>query len=287
MIDSGWPQVLPRPGNQSLPRIEPVSPWFAIHKVEEDTYALCEPNHREEVISYLILGRERALLFDTGMGIADIRAEVEALTRLPVTAANSHFHYDHVGGNSRFQDVRACDNDFEISRIRRGYNRDQCRAFMPPGSYLDLPPGFDPLTYRIPGTEKVQRLRHLQAIDLGGRNLTVLHTPGETPGGVCLHDDRHGLLFTGDLFYPGTLWVHLEESDFDEYRKSLKYLCGLLDRVSLLCPAHNEASAPKEMLPAAGEAFDSIAGGRAPDFVDDEAAVYVFNGFKVALAQQE
>ena len=283
MIDSGWPRVLPRPANKNLPRIESISPWFAIYKIEEDTYALIEPNHWEEVVSYLILGRERALLFDTGMGIADIRAEVEALTNLPVLAVNSHFHYDHVGGNSLFEDVRACDNDFEIGRIQKGYSAEECREFMAPGSYLFLPPGFDPSTYHIPGTGKIRRLAHLESMELGGRILTVHHTPGETPGGICLHDNRHGFLFTGDLFYPGTLWVHLEESDFEQYRWSLRYLCGLLDRVSLLCPAHNEALADKEMLPRALKAFDEIAKGRAPDFMEEGDLVFLFEGFRVAL----
>ena len=283
MISSGWPEALPRPGNLGLERIESISPWFEIRRVDGQTLAILEPNHWEEVISYLILGRERALLFDTGMGIGDIRAEVERLTGLPVIVVNSHSHYDHMGGNHQFSDVRGFDDEFEMSRLKRGYSRAECRKFMGPGSYLDPPPGFDPNSYEIRGTDITKKLRHLETIDLGERMLTVHHTPGETPGGICLQDHRHGLLFTGDFFYPGTLWLHLEEADPQKHRKSRLYLCGLLDRVSFLCPAHNEARAPKEMLARAHEGFDEIAQGRGADLVEKETAYHLFQGFNVGL----
>jgi glyoxylase-like metal-dependent hydrolase (beta-lactamase superfamily II) len=154
---------------------------------------------------------------------------------------------------------------------------------MEPGSYLELPPGFDSREYWIKPSRVTRRLKHLERIDLGNRTLTVHHTPGKTPGGICLQDNRHGLLFTGDIFYPGTLWVHLEESDFQKYRNSLKYLCDLLDRIGRLCPAHNEASVDKVMLPQALAAFDQIAAGRPPDLVQEETMVHHFQRFNVAL----
>jgi glyoxylase-like metal-dependent hydrolase (beta-lactamase superfamily II) len=103
MIPSGWPEGLPRPGNRGFSRVGSLSPWFEIYLIAEDTYAILEPNHFEEVVSYLILGRKRALLFDTGMGIGNIEAEVGRLTGLPIIVVNSHFHYDHIGGNHLFR----------------------------------------------------------------------------------------------------------------------------------------------------------------------------------------
>ncbi len=67
--------------------------------------AIYEPHQAEETISYLILGKKMALLFDTGMGISDIRKVTGELTQLPIVVLNSHTHNDHVGGNWQFDTV--------------------------------------------------------------------------------------------------------------------------------------------------------------------------------------
>ena len=66
---------------------------------------------------------------------------------------------------------------------------------------------------RIHPSNISRKLHNLEKITLGKRMLTVHHTPGETPASICLYDNKYGLLFTGDTFYPGTLWPYLEESD--------------------------------------------------------------------------
>lgn len=72
-----WPEGLPRSGNQQFDKLTPVNDWFEIYRINATTFALLEPHHDEEVISYLVLGKDRAALIDTGMGIANIQAEVE------------------------------------------------------------------------------------------------------------------------------------------------------------------------------------------------------------------
>ncbi|MFZ5918719.1 MAG: MBL fold metallo-hydrolase [Chloroflexota bacterium] len=286
MSKSGWPDALPRSGNKKLKQLRGVSPWFEIYCPTPDTLALLEPHHYEEVISYLILGDERAVLFDTGMGIGNIRTEVEHLTSLPVLVVNSHSHYDHVGDNHRFAGVWAFDDDFEVARIERGISQARCRDYLLPGSYLSLPPGFDPATYAIRPSPVTHRLRHLERIELGGRTLTVHHTPGHSPGSICLLDDRHGLLFTGDTYYPGTLYADLEGSDFDVYRQSMTSLLELLDGVSHLCPAHNEACVAKEELGRVQAAFERVAAGHEPFELHEEGVrLYRFDGFRLTLPQ--
>jgi glyoxylase-like metal-dependent hydrolase (beta-lactamase superfamily II) len=282
----GWPGALVRPGNRRLGRIEPLCVWYDIYRVSNNTFAILEPRHCEEVISYLITGNDRAVLFDSGMGIADIRAEVERLTNLPIIVVNSHSHYDHIGGNYLFGETWIFDNDFEVARIKRGYRAAECRKYMRPGSYLDLPSSFDLDSYEIRPCLPTRLLSHLEEIDLGGRRLTVHHTPGETPGAVCLFDEGNGMLFTGDTFYPGTLWAHQEESDFDAFGSSLRYLAGL-PGVRRLCPAHNEASVPGEMLRAAADAFDLIAAGSVPYEPREGTRLYRFDGFAVSLKRDD
>jgi glyoxylase-like metal-dependent hydrolase (beta-lactamase superfamily II) len=285
MMGSQWPEVLPRPGNQGLKQLPSVDPWFEIRRVTAGTFALLEPHHYEEVISYLIVGSERGVLFDTGMGISNIRAEVEQLTELPVVVVNSHSHYDHVGDNHRFAEVWAFDDDDEVTRIERGKTRAECVGYLEPSSYLELPAGFDPAAYEMQPAVVTRRLHHLDAIDLGGRTLSVHHTPGHSAGSICLLDSRDGLLFTGDTYYPGMLYAHFEDSDFSAYRHSLRHLVTLQDQVSHLCPAHNEAYVPKEQLSQVVAAFEQIAAGQIPFEVEEGIRVYRVEGFSVTLPQ--
>ena len=234
-------QVVPHPGNLKLERIKSKSTWFAIYKLNPMTYALAEPNHYEEVISYLIIGTTRAVLFDTGMGIGDIHAEVSAISQLPIVVVNSHSHFDHIGGNHQFEEIWSFKDQFENDRIERGYTHSECMTYMTDGSYVNLPAAVDLSTFFLPGVRITKYLRHKETIDLGGRVLTVHSTPGETPGAISLSDDLYNILFVGDLLYPGPLWLHLDESDWSGFTRSIDYLYDLREEFQYICPAHNEA----------------------------------------------
>ncbi|MBN1624717.1 MAG: MBL fold metallo-hydrolase, partial [Clostridia bacterium] len=68
-----WYKVLPRPEYKNYIHVMTHEGWYEVYDLETDTYAIYEPGHFQEVISYLILGSEKALLLDTGMGICRIR----------------------------------------------------------------------------------------------------------------------------------------------------------------------------------------------------------------------
>src|SRR5437868_2228009 len=90
-----WCRALPRLQYKGLQRVHVSDPWFEVYKVAPAVFAIYEPHQFEEVISYLIVGNERALQFDTGMGISDIKKITAELTPLPVVVLNSHTHDDH------------------------------------------------------------------------------------------------------------------------------------------------------------------------------------------------
>ncbi len=278
-----WPDALPRSGNLRFKQLESVSAWFTVYAVNADTFAICEPNHYEEVISYLVLGSERAVLIDTGMGIGNIRAEVEALTELTLIVVNTHSHIDHVGDNYRFDEVWAYANQDEIAKIERGYDQAICARVMPPDSYMNLPDDFDLSEYHIPPSQVTRRLQHLEQLDLGGRILEVHHTPGHSPGSICLLDKRDGLLFTGDTVYPGALIASLKGASFTTYVDSMRYLNTLSSQVSQLCPSHNEAYAPKQLLVEILAAFEKIAANQVEFELRGSARLYRFEGFTVSL----
>src|SRR6478672_11535818 len=103
-----------------------VQNWFAVWEPEPGLFAIQEPFHSEQVYSYLVTGSERALLVDTGTGIGDIRAVVYELTDRPVTLLNSHAHWDHLGGNWRFDGIWI--HEAEAADLER----DRDNAYMQP-----------------------------------------------------------------------------------------------------------------------------------------------------------
>ena len=66
--------------------------WFTLDQIDPDTSILSEYRHWEETHCYLLRGRERSLLIDTGLGICDIRQAVDRLTDRPVAAVATHIH---------------------------------------------------------------------------------------------------------------------------------------------------------------------------------------------------
>ncbi|MGH9557228.1 MAG: hypothetical protein ACRD2Y_15530, partial [Terriglobales bacterium] len=87
-----WCRQLPRPEYKALERVQLEDGWFEVYRIRSGVFAIYEPRQFEEVISYLIVGSKRGLLFDTGLGVGRISEVVRKLTQLPVTVVNSHTH---------------------------------------------------------------------------------------------------------------------------------------------------------------------------------------------------
>lgn len=66
-------------------------------------------------------------------------------------------------------------------------------------------------------------------INLGDRQLTVLHMPGHSRGSICLHDHDNKLLFSGDVVYDGSMIDWLPYSQVSDYISSCERLVGLVD----------------------------------------------------------
>jgi glyoxylase-like metal-dependent hydrolase (beta-lactamase superfamily II) len=221
--------------------------WFDIEAVADGVYSIAEPGHREYVRSYLIEGERRALLIDTGTGIGDMRAEVETLTNLPVSVALTHTHWDHIGGASQFGQVAVFGHPGELERLTKGYPCGSSQLSQLVQSNFRLKRIHRPLplatqldTYEIPGVENVQLLNDGDQVDLGGRRLDVLHTPGHSPGSISFFDEASRLLFVGDVFYWGPLFGKPGEFNFDAYCRTADRLAALAVRVDRVFPGHNE-----------------------------------------------
>jgi len=170
-----WCRALPRPEYKVLQRVPISDRWFEVYKVAPAVFAIYEPHQSEEVISYLIVGDKRAALFDTGMGISDLKKVTSELTRLPIVVLNSHTHNDHVGDNWQFDTIYAMDTDFTRENARG--SREDAQAEVGPGQICGkLPKGFDPKTYSTRPWKITAYTHDGDRIDLGGRSLEVIAT---------------------------------------------------------------------------------------------------------------
>ncbi|MEX0706539.1 MAG: MBL fold metallo-hydrolase [Woeseia sp.] len=279
-----WWDALPRPEWAQYERITQPQDWFEVYRVSEGVYAIYEPGQFEEVISFLISGTERALLFDSGLGIGDMRAVVDGLTVLDVVVLNSHTHYDHIGGNHQFDTVYGTATDY-TQRNSTGSTTADVAGFLKEGwIWKDLPEDFDAASFRSEAFTISKTVADGDIIDLGGRQLEVVHVPGHAPDAICLLDRDNRILFTGDTFYLAPLYTHLEGSDFDEYAASAARLASMSDAYDHAYTAHNVPIADGDYIVAMHEAFKAIANGTAGDYtVSDGNREYPFDGFSIIV----
>ncbi|HSW10050.1 MAG TPA: MBL fold metallo-hydrolase [Bacillota bacterium] len=234
--------------------------WFELKEIAPGLWSLSEPGHFEEVISYLVLGRDRAALIDTGMGIGDLAAAVNRLTRLPIMVINTHADYHHCGANHHYREIAA--HPAEAPRIERGWAREEVAdALLPHKIWGPLPAGFDPLKYAVLPSRVTRLLDEGDLVELGGRRLRVLHTPGHAAGGLCLQDENSGTLFTGDTLAPTTISAWGDGSDPEQLLASLERLARDAGQVARVCPGHHLTPLGPDFLAEAAAAVARVRSG--------------------------
>ena len=267
-----WCHALPRPEYKTLERVSISDPWFEVYKPAQGVFAIYEPHQAEETISYLIVGEKRALLFDTGMGISDLKKVIAQLTRLPIILLNSHTHNDHVGDNWEFSTIYGMDTDFTRQNAR-GSRLDAQAEITPDQICGVLPKGFDSKAYTTRPWKITAYTHDGDRFDLGGRILEVIATPGHTPDAISLLDRAKGLLLTGDTYYPGPIWLFRPETDLDAYAASIRRLAALAPQVKVIMGAHNIPVASPTVLPRLVTAFDVVRAGKVQPSPDSPGKV--------------
>ncbi len=243
-----WCGLLPRPANAALPAVTVKPDWFKVYRAAEGVYAIVEPEQWQEAISYLIVGTRSALLFDTGIGVVPIRPVIAQLTKLPVTVLNSHTHYDHMGGNWEFTRIAAMHRPFTRTSMA-GLPHAKVAGEVSADAFCSrAPAGLDTARHHVRAWRATETIADGHRFDLGGRTLEVLSVPGHTPDAIALIDRAHGLLWTGDSYYDGTIWLFAEETDLVSYERSIGRLAALVPSLRQLLPAHNTASVAPDKL---------------------------------------
>lgn len=286
-----WFEALPRKSYEKYEKLTHSHPWFEVYRLPGNVLGIYEPGHFQEVVSFLIFGEERALLLDTGMGIGDMGALVKELTDLPLIVVNSHTHFDHIGCNWQFSEIFVYNFAGAVERLKSGMAVDDLvQELAGDSTCIPYPDGFDPDKYTIKPSNP-NPIEDGHRFNLGGRELEVIHTPGHSPDSIMLLDKSNSILFTGDTYYPATLYAHLTSrekinSQFEVYRQTMMKLAGEIE-IEWLYASHNEPVQPGSTLKDVAEAFDAISKKDVPYEVDEEGLKkYSFNGFAIVTSNE-
>lgn len=232
--------------------------WFTIEKIDNETYAISEYGHWEKVHSYLLIGKKYALLIDTGLGIGNIKKEIDLLIDLPVKVVTTHVHWDHIGGHSLFTDisVHMADADWLKNGIPMPINAIRKTIVQEPFSKTP-PKEFDIDKYGVYTGNPTKILIDNDIIDIGSRKVKVLHTPGHSPGHICLWEEDKGYLYTGDLVYSGTLFAFYPSTNPVQFKQSVDRI-SCINNINKVLPSHNNLDISTNIIQEVKSAFESI-----------------------------
>lgn len=228
--------------------------WFTVDTVDESTYIISEYRHWEETHCYLLIGSDRALLIDTGLGVSNIYEQVRRLTEQPVAAVATHIHWDHIGGHRYFPDFYA--HRAELDWLNGGFPLPVQAVRNMVADRCELPEDFELDHYEIFQGEPVRVLEDGDIIDLGGRTIQALHTPGHAPGHLCFWEAERGHLFSGDLVYKGTLFANYPSTDPQSYLTSLEKIAVL--PAKRVFPGHHSLDIRPEIVIRMRDAFRAL-----------------------------
>ena len=173
-----------------------------------------------------IRGRDRDLLFDTGLGHVSLRRHVPLVTERKLVCVASHTHFDHIGCHHEFPD--RCVHAAEAVILDDPRNEwTLADRYATDEMFLALPAGWDSSRYRVASAPAGRILEHGDVVDLGDRAFEVVHTPGHSPGGIALFERKTGVLLSGDIVYDGPLIDDAYHSDIGDYLATLERMRGL------------------------------------------------------------
>lgn len=183
---------------------------YRVEQLRPEVYAI-DDDQQESM--YLVCGRDRALLIDTGSNPEPVMPVIRQLWQGEVALALTHAHFDHMYHCDEFssvsvgrEDIRAWNRSLRLVVFLGTVGSGKKAKHYPMGSYHPLLPG--------------------DSIDLGGKVLRVLEAKGHTPGSLIYADDADRCLFIGDAF--GWMWMP-GCSVLSEYIESLDRMIPTLE----------------------------------------------------------
>lgn len=218
-----------------------------VMQVDDSTYCFQDVT----ALMHLLVGKDSALVIDTGFGLVNLKEAVNRLTDRPIKVVNTHGHFDHTHGNWQFGDAIVSYKDLEtISRHDDAvYLYDNFLG----NPFMELLIGKNAVN-RVCNQLKVEYrpLPESMSFDLGGgRIIRLYEIPGHTPGSIALLDVKYHRLYTGDMFCSGGVLLQLPEStDVETYLQSVRYTKQICqdNGVKEIFPSHPEYPLPVSVL---------------------------------------
>lgn len=207
---------------------------------------------------YLVLGEERALLIDSGFGLDSLKKVVDGLTDLPIILVNTHGHPDHGGGNAEFGSPYLHPDDNELYAYKCAYETRLEEAL-----HWGVEDVAQRLQRELPDPIPME---DGHVFDLGGRKLTVYHTPGHSRGSVCILDEQIGYLFAGDnLNAMATALLEDCATNVSTYLASMERIAKL--PVKAICTGHMPAILTPDYIEKKIECAKRVLSGELGEFV--------------------
>lgn len=233
------------------------SNWFQHRTLENGVTWIDEPGVHDWLRPNIwhVRGRDRDLLFDSGMGVVSLRDGLASLFEKDVFAVASHSHFDHMAGLHEF-DHRLChhseldilsaptlENTVGATFMDRDVlDREGFPVIQEPDIWFQTLPweGYrSEKDYQLKAAPPTRLLSEGDVIDLGDRHFDVLHVPGHSPGSIALFEKETGIFLSGDAIYnptEGPILDFYEHSDADDYIETMIRISEL--PVSLVCAGH-------------------------------------------------
>ncbi len=238
-------------------------PWFEVTQLSPDLFRITERRCHKWVRAncFLILGRERDILVDSGMGIAALRSALDRLSSRPRLLFTTHVHVDYVGSHPEFADCEILVHPVEADALAQPgqqglrFSKRSAEAIassgMGPSEFMIEAVPFAEYhleTYRRAPVKPTRLVSEGAIIETGDREFEVLHLPGHSPGSIALLERSSGSLLSGDAIYDGVIVDNLPGSDVEVYRATMKRIAEL--PVTRVFGGHNATMTRGQMLDA-------------------------------------
>jgi len=145
---------------------------------------------------------------------------------------NTHSHIDHIMGNKRMKDLTGA----EIIIHEKDAN-----------ALIHQPPSMLEMFHAEPSPPADITVKDGDLITIGETSLKVIHTPGHSPGGMCLY--HNGMVFTGDTLFVGAVGrTDLGGGSWETLAASIRNKLFTLPDETVVAPGHNYGDAPKSTI---------------------------------------